>query len=159
MFKSTKIAAFFLFFTILGSTAVFAQTTQQMPQQQQQKVEVSDAELSKFANAFQQVRMMGQQVQQEMMTTVQEEGMDIQRFNEIQQAAMNPEAEVTATEEEKKKHQDIVSELEEIQTGFQQQLEKVITDQGLTMQRYEQIAMGLQNDPELQERLKKVFEG
>lgn len=158
MFRLKNFAAFFMFFTVLGSAAVFAQTPQ-TPQQQQQKVEVSDAELTKFARAFQEIRMINQEVQQEMMGVVQSEGMDIQRFNEIHQATVDPEVEVEATAAEKEQHKNITSELEEIQVKFQGRLEKVITDQGLTIQQYEKIAMGLQNDPELQERLRKEFQG
>lgn len=158
MFRSKKLATFLLFFAVMGSTAVFAQTPQ-LPQQQQQKVEVSDAELAKFAKAFQGIRMVSQQAQQEMVKTVQDEGMDIQRFNEIHQASLNPEAEVKATEEEKEQHKEIISELETLQLSFQEKMEKLITEEGLSLERYEQIAMGLQADPELQERLKKELQG
>lgn len=158
MLKMTKIASFFFLFSVMGTFAVSAQTPQ-MPQPQQQKVEVSDSELSKFANAFQAIRMINQEAQQEMMQTVQEAGMDIQKFNEIHQAAMDPAVEVEVSAEEQKKHQEITSDLEKMQVTFQEQMEEVIEEQDLTIQRYEQIAMGLQNDPELQERLKAVFEG
>ncbi|GHA25797.1 hypothetical protein GCM10007103_03810 [Salinimicrobium marinum] len=144
----------------MGTFASFAQTPQlPQPQQQQQKVEVSDGELQKFANAFQGIRMVNQQAQQEMMSVVEEGGMDVQKFNEIHQASMDPAVEVEASKEDLQKHQAIASELEEMQGTFQAKMEKVITDADLTLQRYEQIAMGLQSDPELQERLKAVFEG
>ena len=159
MFSSKKFAGFLLSLSILGGTATFAQTPQlPQQQQQQQKVEVSDAELEKFATAFQQVRAITMEAQQEMAGVVTKEGLEIQRFNEIHEATINPETEITATEEEKKKHQKIVSNLETIQAGVQVKLEKAVQDQGITPARYEQIAMGLQNDPALQERIKKIFE-
>lgn len=157
MFNSKKIAAFFLFFTVLGSAAVFAQAPQ-LPQQQQQKVEVSDAELAKFASAFQVIRNINMQAQQEMGAVVQSEGLEIQRFNEIHEAILNPNTEVTASEEEKKQHQNIISKLDTMQLAFQEKMEKAIDEKGLTTERYEQIVMGLQTDPELQERIKKMFE-
>ncbi len=158
MFNSKKIAGFFLSLSILGSAAVFAQTPQLPQQQHQQPVEVSDAELEKFATAFQQVRVITMEAQEEMSGVVTSEGMEIQRFNEIHKATLDPAVEVTATEEEKKQHQKIISNLETIQAGIQAKMEKVVQDQGIEPARYEQIAMGLQNDPELQERLKKIFE-
>lgn len=158
MLKMKKFASFLLFFTILGTFAGNAQISQPQPQQQQQKVEVSDGELEKFANAFQGIRMITQQAQQEMMKVVQDSGMDVQKFNKIQQASMNPEATVEATDEEKAKHKEIASELEEMQMGYQEKMQEVIEEQDLTLQRYEQIAMGLQNDPELQERLKAILQ-
>lgn len=160
MLKLKKVASFLFFFTVMGTFASFAQTPQ-LPQQQQQqpKVEVSDSELTKFANAFQGIRMVNQEAQQEMMQVVEEGGMDVQKFNEIHQASMDPAVEVEASEAELKKHQEITSELEEMQGTFQAKMEKVITDADLTLERYEQIAMGLQSDPELQERLRAVFQG
>lgn len=154
MFYS-KMAAFFLFFSVLGSAAVFAQA----PQLPQQQVEVNDSELAKFAKAFQGIRMISMEAQQEMAKVVEEGGMDVARFNEIQQAIMDPSVEVTASEEEIKKQKAIVSRLESMQGKYQEKMEGVISEQGLTPQRYEQIAMGLQTDPELQERLKAVFQG
>ncbi len=145
--------------SMFASAAVFAQSPQlPQQQQQQQQVEVSDADLEKFATAFQHVRVITMEAQQEMAGVVTKEGMEIQRFNEIHEATLNPEVEVTATEEEKKQHQKIISNLETIQAGVQGKMEKAVGDQGITPARYEQIARVLQNDPELQERLKKTFE-
>lgn len=160
MFNTKKIGAFFLFFAILGSTAVFAQTPQQLPQQEQQmeKVEVSEAELQKFANAFQAITAIGQQAQQEMAGVVENKGMELQRFNEVHQASLDPQAEVTVTSEEQEQHQEIISELETMQVEFQGEMAKVITEVGLTPERYEQIAMGLQYDEELQNRLRAVLQ-
>lgn len=139
---------------------MFAQTPQQLPQQDQQmeKVEVSEAELQKFANAFQAITAIGQQAQQEMAGVVEKKGMDIERFNEVHQASLDPQAEVTVTSEEQEQHQEIISELETMQVEFQGEMAKVITEVGLTPERYEQIAMGLQYDQELQNRLRAVLE-
>lgn len=161
MFNSRKIAAFFLFFTVLGSTAIFAQNPQlpQPQQQQQPAVEVNDDELAKFANAFQVIRTINMEAQQEMAGVVEKEGMDIQRFNEIYEASLNPEAEVTATKEEQKQQENIITALESMQVTYQEKMEEAIAEQGLSAERYEEIAIGLQYDPSLQERLVKILEG
>ena len=158
MIKVNKLAGLVMFFMMLGSTAVFAQQLPQ-PQQQQQATEVTDAELTKFVAALQGIQMVSQQAQQEMIQVVQEEGMEIPRFNEIHQATIDPEVEVEATEEEKTAHKNIISELETMQAGVQQKMEKLITDQGLSLERYEQIAMSLQSDTELQQRIQQMIQG
>ena len=158
MFKSKKISNSLLTISLFGSLTIFAQSPQLPQQQQQQQVEVSDAELEKFATAFEQVRVISMEAQQEMAGVVTNEGMEIQRFTEIHEATLNPEVEVTATEEEKKQHQKIVSGLEAIQADVQGKMEKVVQDQGITPARYEQIAMGIQNDQALRERLIKTIE-
>ena len=158
MIKVNKLVGLVMFFVMLGSTAVFAQQLPQ-PQQQQQATEVTDAELTKFVAALQGIQMVSQQAQQEMIQVVQEEGMEIPRFNEIHQATIDPEVEVEATEEEKIAHKNIISELETMQAGVQQKMEKLITDQGLSLERYEQIAMSLQNDTQLQQRIQQMIQG
>lgn len=162
MFNTKKIAGFILTLALFGSTAAMAQTTpfpQQNPQEPQEiKIEVSDAELEKFANAFQHVRAITMEAQQKMTQVVQNEGLEIQRFNEIHSAFLNPEMEVTTTPEEKQKHENILKEIETIQMSIQKDIEEKIQEQGLTLQRFEQIAMSLETDPELQQRLREHFE-
>lgn len=157
MIRVNKLAGLVMLFTMMGSTAIFAQ---QLPQQQQEQVtEVSDADLEKFVAALQGIQMVTQQAQQEMMQVVQKEGMEISRFNEIHEATMNPEVEVAVTSEEKATHKKIIGELESMQAGVQQQMEKLITDQGLSLEKYEQIAMRLQSDTALQQRIQQMIQG
>lgn len=156
-FTTKGITGVLIFFLSL-STNSFAQTTP-IQQSAVQQAEVSDAELEKFAQAFQRIRMINQEAQQQMTQVVQDEGMDIQRFNEIFQASMDPAVNVEITAEEKEQYSNISSEIEAMQGSFQSRMEEVITAQDLTVQRYEQIATQLQTDPQLQERLRAVFEG
>lgn len=159
MIKLNRLAGLVMFFMMLGSTAIYAQT-QQLPQQQQQsQTEVTDAELTKFVKALQGIQMVTQQAQQQMMQVVQKEGMEIPRFNEIHEATINPEVEVEATTKEKETHKKIIGELETMQASVQQQMEKLITDQGLSLEKYEQIAMRLQSDTQLQQRIQQMIQG
>ncbi len=162
MFNSKKIAGFILSLAFLVTLTTIAQTTpypEQNPQEPQEiHVEVSDAEFEKFATAFQHVRALTMGAQQEMAEVVQKEGLEIQRFNEIHTAFLNPEVEVTTTPEEKHKHQNILKEIETIQVDIQKDMEDKIQEQGLTLQRFEQIAMKLETDPELQEKLRTHFQ-
>lgn len=153
-----KMAAFCLVFAAF-TVSTTAQTEQLRTQQNQaQQVEVSDAELERFAQAFQRMRMLNQQAQQQMAQIVEEEGMEIQRFNEIHQATVDPSVEVDVTEEEQEQYREIASEIQGMQQSFQGQLEEIVESQDLTLERYEQIATQLQRDPELQERLRAVFQ-
>ena len=84
------------------STAAKAQQLPAVATAQAQTT-ISTAELTKFADAFQEVQVENQAAQQEMMGIIKTEGLDVQRFTEIQKAQMNPETEVEATDEELKK--------------------------------------------------------
>lgn len=150
------IAAVLLFFAF-GSNLIFAQVTP-APEPQMQQTEVTDEELSEFAQAFQMMRMLNQEIQQELSGVVEDEGMEIQRFNEIHQATVDPATPVDATDEEQKQYKTITSEIEKRQVEFQQQMEEIVTEQDITFERYQEIAIQLQNHPELQQRLKETFE-
>lgn len=153
MIKSKQLAGLLLAFTITGSSAVFAQAPQ-VAQEQQQEAAVSDAQLSKFAKAFTGIQAISQNAQQEMTQVVEKEGMEIQRFNEIYQANLDPQMEVDLTEEEEQQHKNIIAEVEKLQVSVQQEMEQAIAAQGLSIEEYESIIAQLQADPALQERLR-----
>ncbi|MGY5847582.1 DUF4168 domain-containing protein [Salegentibacter sp. HM20] len=129
------------------------------PQQQQEKIDVSDEELSKFAQAYQGIMVVNQEAQQKMLATVEAEGFDVKRFNEIHQASLDPETEVEVTPEEEEKHRKAIEKIQGMQENFQAQMEQVIETQGLSLERYEQVAMALQTDTELQQRLQQMLQG
>ncbi len=161
MLKSKKIASFLFIFAVVASASVFAQTPQQMPPQQQGQevdVDVSDDELSKFANAYQGITVVNQEAQQKMVKVVEDNGFDIQRFNEIHQASLDPNQEVEVSEEEEAKHKEVVDEIEGMQGEFQKDMEDIIEKEGLEIERYEELAMALQSSQELQQRLQAMMQ-
>ncbi|HSP11132.1 MAG TPA: DUF4168 domain-containing protein, partial [Salegentibacter sp.] len=105
------------------------------------------------------ITVVNQQAQQEMIKTVEDSGFDVQRFNEIHQASLDPNQEVEVSSEEKAKHKEVVTEIEGMQGKFQKDMEEVIEKEGLSIERYEQLAMALQTDTELQQRLQKLMQG
>lgn len=143
-FTTKKFAGLLLFF-IFSTSALLAQTNPK----------VSDAEIEKFAVTFQKMRMINQEAQKELSEAITREGMEINRFNTIHQAQMDPEAEVELTKEEEKKYEEIIKDLNEMQAEFRKEIEDMIEEGGLTIERYEQIGNQLQKDAELQERLRE----
>jgi hypothetical protein len=146
---TTKKFAGFLFFYVFTATSLLAQADQG---------KVTDAELNKFATVFQQMRMMNQQVQQKMAQSVAAEEMEVQRFNEIHKAQLDPEKEINTSSEEQEKYEDIVLEIEKAQLDFQKKMEEAIQKSGLSVERYQQIATRMQKDTQLQERLRNSFQ-
>lgn len=153
----TKFSALLICLAVLLAPVSFAQVP--APQQQeQQQIEVSDAELEKFAQAYQRIRLAEQQAQQEMIAIVENHDLEIQTFNEIHQAKMQNQP-VTASEEDQKKHSEAVAEIEGMQPEIQANMEEIITNQDLTVERYRQIANALQANQELQQRLQQIMTG
>lgn len=144
--RSMKKEAILLMVCLVSSMSAFAQTGK----------EVSDKELEQFAAAAQQVQMINQEAQQKMINTVEEQGLDVQRFSEIQQAQQDPQQELEATEEEVEKYEASTREFEKIQLKAQREMEEKITEGGLTVPRYQEIAMTLQSDPELQKKFQMI---
>lgn len=149
-----KFFSSILFVFAIGTASVMAQNPT-MPQQE--KIEVSDAELNQFAEVFQKMRMMNQEAQRDMMAVVQEEEFELKRFNEIHMAKMDPEKEVEITAEEEKKYKAVVAELEVMQPEIQKRMQEVISESDLDMERYQQLAMALRSDTELQQRLQDLM--
>ncbi|MFO7827215.1 MAG: DUF4168 domain-containing protein [Bacteroidales bacterium] len=151
MFKLKKLASLFLTI-VLSSTFVVAQT------QTPQETDVSDDELKTFASAFKQVQAIDQKAQQDMVKAVQDEGLSVQRYNELLQNEENPEQNANPTEEEKQQFKKINISIEGIQMKAQESMHKKIQDEGLSIKRYQEIAFAVQNSPELQERLQQYMQ-
>lgn len=131
--------------------------TQQNPDQlQPQGSEVSDRELKQFVSASQHVQVINQQVQQEMLATVEKEGLQAQRYSEIQQAQQDPNQEANTTDEELKQYEAATQKLQKIQVQAQQQMQEKLNDEGLTESRFQEISMALQSSPELQEKFRSI---
>ncbi|MDR6300877.1 DUF4168 domain-containing protein [Mesonia maritima] len=157
MIKARKIATLLVFLFIGTSTSLIAQVNPQMDREETSAADVSDKELNMFADAYQSVQMANQQAQQKMMKMIQDKGLDVQRFQEIQQASANPNQESDATAEEMKKHQELVAQFQKMQPELQQDMEKAVVDSGLSMERYQSVAAAVQNSQALQQKLQKIM--
>ncbi|WP_051947482.1 DUF4168 domain-containing protein [Muricauda sp. MAR_2010_75] len=124
----------------------------------QEQVEVTDAELNKIASAFQDIQKVNMEAQEKVMEMVKNNGFQVERFNEMYQASASPEKTVDATDDEKKRFGKLISEIQELQVGFTEQIEEIISNEGMSIERYQAIAMALQTDSELQGRLKNKLE-
>ena len=94
-----------------------------------------------------------------MMGIIKDEGLELQRFNEIQQAAVDPNKEIETTSAEDKKHKAVVMKLDKMRPQLQKKMESILSESDLSMERYQQLAMALRTDTELQERLKAMMQG
>lgn len=72
----------FLLIGIFSASVIPGQTN--LPEEPQ--IEITDTELEKFAKAYQNIRMANQEFQQKMTGIVQQEKMEVSRFNEIYKA-------------------------------------------------------------------------
>lgn len=155
MFKTRKIAGLSVALMLIGAP-LMAQTSA-APQQEQQTTEIADADLQKFADAYTEIQLENKNAQEQMVAIVEEEGLDVQRFGEIQQASMDPNSTLEVSDEEKAKHESANKKLKKVQDGFKQKVEGIIVSNGLTMDRFDQIFAAIQNDKELQQKVQGML--
>lgn len=157
LFKSIVVALIFSFVT---AGALFAQVQQQQPQQQQQPElptsdDVSDEEITQLGNAFEAIEPIQAETEEKVKSAVEKEDITYERFQEMMMAMQNPQMadQANITEEEKSKVQTLQPELMQIQTEAREKMGEKIEESGLSLQRYQQIIMGAQQDPELMARV------
>lgn len=145
MFKSVKIRTLFFSLTLLlGSVTLFAQ-------------DISDTQLAQFADAYMNVQMQNQEAQEEMIAIIEKEGLDVERFSQIQEASMNPDQETNATPDEMKKHASAMAKLDKMQPELEKKAIKGIESTGITMEEYQNIAAAIQQDQALQQKLQTIL--
>lgn len=121
---------------------------------------ISDSELTNFANAFIGIQQVNQDSQSKMVVVIEGSGMDIATFNSLYQALQNPNAPAPEgiTEEDKEKFQEVTTELKKMQPAFQKEMENIIAENNLTVDRYQQMITLVQADTELQQRLQSKMQ-
>lgn len=141
---------------LLGSSV----SAQQLPPQQQQQVreDFSDSELKQFIKANQGATAIQQESQGEMVATIEEEGLDVNTFNEILTSAQNPEQEVNASEDELNQFNKIAEKLQVIQKKTEEKIIKVIEKEGIDAEMYQEIMIAYQASPKVKEKVDKLLE-
>ena len=152
-----SVAGIFIFGTTLFAQQ--QQPPQQLPPQQQQPSEpVSDAEVKQFASAFGEIQQINAKTQQKMVSTVENEGVEVERFNEIAQSQQDPSVDADASEEEMEIFNTVIQELQVVQNAAQQEMQQAVIDKGLTVERYQELMSQVQTDTNLQQRLQELME-
>lgn len=145
LLKHTK--KLFLAFLIIGTSAV-AQD------------KVSDTELKQFANAVINIQQINQEAQSAMLEIVDQSGFELEKFNDIYDAAMKEDTETLSqlSEEETEKFESIMARFEAMQGIFQKKMEDAIAKEQISMDRFNEISVMLENDFDLQARLQALME-
>lgn len=130
----------------------------QAPQQQEIKEDYSKDELQNFIQANEEVAKVQQKGEQEMIKAIEEGGLDVDTFNEILMARQNPEAEMTASEEQLEKFGQISQEIIQVQQELQQEVVKAVEETGMDINKYSEMMIAYQNSPKVQEEVNSLLE-
>lgn len=124
--------------------------------QELELTEVSDDDLKKFVAALNEIQSINSVIQQEMISAVENTGLEVSRFSAIREDQQSPGGQTDATADELKKFESAMAELERIQNETEERMQKIIENNGLTETRYREIGMSIQNTPELLEKFKTL---
>lgn len=120
--------------------------------------EITDEELEMFADLSSQFLQINQTAQGEMMGAVEQAGMQVGRYTEIQQLLQMPDKEVDASGEELDRYNEANENIEKIQNRIQEEMIDILDGAGLSEQWYENMVMKIQADEELLAKYQKMVE-
>jgi len=132
----------------------------QVPQTQQQgqqniDIEVSDEELETFIKISGELQGMQMEMRQKMGQIVKDNGMKMQRFQEIARGKQQGQ-DVETSEEEEKAYSKIQQEMQQENKKLQKKMQKALDDHSMDRKRFMNISKALRQDKELQNRFQKV---
>lgn len=158
LFKKSVLAV--IAAVLFSIPSVFAQGTQQMPQQGQQEVDidVSDKEMERFVKVSDELQVVQQDAQEKMMNAIEENGLDVQRYSEIEQANRSGQ-EVDMTDKEKAAYDKTSEVVQAEQMKIQEEAQKLLEKHDFKEQRYMKISQALRSDQELMQKYREIKEG
>lgn len=149
-----------MFFCLILNFNLLAQDDPQMDLDQEEGTSESynDEELQQFAKAAEKLMTIQQETEQKMVQAIQEENIEIEKFNEILQSQQGQEADsIEASEEEMVSFNNAADKIMKIQTDVQTDMINVIESEGLEPQRYQEIMLAYQSDPEVKARIDSLI--
>ena len=147
-------AVIFLF----GAASAQAQFQQPAPPQQDIP-EVTDQELKTFVDASMKAQQIQTEAQIEMVTIVEEEGLEVETYNKILQGMQMGQSaeEMEVSESDVEKFEVASAQIGEIEQDMEAKLIAAIEDEGLELDRFQEIFMAVQTNPELQQKMQQMI--
>ncbi|WP_266203760.1 DUF4168 domain-containing protein [Pontibacter kalidii] len=142
----------------LAAPAAMAQQTAP-PTQQAQPQNFSDADLQQFADASARLMTVQQEGEKAMMGILEEEKLSVDKFNQMAQAHQQQKlSEVEATPEEMAAFNNAAQRMMEMQPALQKDLEAAIQQEGMTLEKFEQIMLAYRQDQAVQQRVDQLMQ-
>jgi len=159
----TRILAVAIMLISLSLGINFQAAAQGMPPQMQQEmpdVEVSDDELKQFVEVTMDAQEVQMEAQESMVDMVEDAGLSVDRFNEILQGMQQgqSQADMNVEDEEMERFDEVISDLEVVQQKVEEDIMEIIESKGMEVDRFQEINMALQMNPELQQKYQEIVQ-
>ncbi len=158
-FKIITAVTTTVFFAALSQKADAQQSTPMQQTQPPAATNISDATLKKFVDINKKMAPHQQQAETQMVAAIQKQGLKPDRFNQILMARQkNDKTNAGATAEELGKFNTAAQNVMSIQKEIEPKITKVITDEGMKIEEFQQIATAYQSSPELQQKVNTMMQ-
>ncbi|WP_143960085.1 DUF4168 domain-containing protein [Litoribacter populi] len=154
--KIFTLSFIFSFALILG---VMAQ--QQMPPQQQQQVNdnFTDEEYEKFVKINKEIIPLQEEMQGKMMKTIEDSGLDVDRFNELAQAQQAGNIkEVSQDPEEMAKFNEAGQKVVEMNQEIGEAYQKKMTENDMDQQKFQEMMMAYQQSEKVRTKIDSMMD-
>jgi hypothetical protein len=155
-----KISVFSFVFILFISAGVMAQVPMQQGQQQQQvNTDFSEEELEGFVEVYVKASEIQQQNETVMMQAIEEEDLELQRFNEILTSRQQQQSaeEINASAEELAAFNKAAEKIMTVQQEAQTEINELIEEE-IGAEKYQQIAMAYQQSPDVQQKINEMLQ-
>ncbi|HYH56799.1 MAG TPA: DUF4168 domain-containing protein [Anseongella sp.] len=135
---------------------------QQAPSQQVPQAlrdDFSDEELEKFVDINMKLAPHQQEGEMKMVKAIKDEGIEAARFNEIMTSRqMNDSTNAGASDEELQKVDAAAQKIMSIQQEVEQEMTKVIEEEGMEPQEFQEMILAYQQSPEVREKVNTLIQ-
>ena len=160
----------FAFICSLPATTAWAQETDQAGQTEQQALppghpsiemreDFSDNELKSFVKANERVTVIQLEAEQKMIQAIEDEGLSVERFNEILEQQRDPTRGGDTSAEELQSFNKAAQMILDENARIEQQMTSSIEEEGIDIETYKQIMLAYQQSPQVQDRVNKFVNG
>lgn len=149
--KLFLLSTIFLFFSFVSFSQIPSGQTNP-------ESDYTDAELKQFVGAVSKVMILQEEGQLRMITTIQENELSLERFNEmITEAQEIGPDNINGSDKEMTAFNKSLSDIQVLQMQLQEQMLEAIAQEGLDIDKYQQIMEAYDADPVVKEKIDSYF--
>ena len=133
-----------------------------VPQQQpstEMRADFSDDELKSFVKANEKVMAIQMEGEQKMIKAIEDEGLSLDRFNQILEQQRDPQRGTETSQEELKSFNNAAQVILEENARIEKQMSSSIEEEGIDIETYKQIMVAYQQNRAIQSRVNKMVNG
>ncbi len=141
------------------------QQSQQMPGQMGQQeaapdIDLSEEEVETFVDAIIAAQKVQGGAQEELVSIIEDEGLDIETYQQIAQASQQGQepADSVIEDGDMEKFDSANESIQEAQEGIQSDVADAVEEAGMEMERFQEINQAVQQDPELQKQIRQKLQ-